>query len=261
VEVHILGAGDDPADLARGAAKRGAPALGAAGGDGSLAAVASVALERDLPFACVPLGTRNHFARDAGLDADDPLGAVLAFHGRERRVDVGAVGDRVFLNNVSLGLYAAFVHEAEHGTRNRLTALLRTVPAALGRSRPPLELSFDVEGRRERLAAFIVLVANNDYRLERLADVGERTRLDEGLLHAYVIEAASRRALLGVLLHAAFGNVEEAEGLRTRTSTSFRLEAGRPRIHAAIDGEPAVLEAPLEFEIRPRALRLLLPPA
>jgi diacylglycerol kinase family enzyme len=257
--VHVLQADEDPADLARAAAERGAEALGVAGGDGSLAAVATVALERDLPFVCVPFGTRNHFARDVGIDRDDPLGAVRAFHGRERRIDVGLVDGRVFLNNVSLGLYASFVHDPGRKTRNRLMASLRLVPAALGRSRGPLRASFEADGRLEHHAALVVLVANNDYRLQKVADLGERTTLDEGLLHVYVIEAGSRRSLLALLARAATGRLEQAEGLVDRSATRIRLEAPRPRIHAAIDGEPVVLDPPLEFEIRPRALALLLP--
>src|SRR5437667_10494901 len=97
IETHVLGDGDDPAEAARAAR---ADALGIAGGDGSLAAVAEVALERDLPFVCVPFGTRNHFARDLGLDRDDPLGALDAFNGEERRIDVGRAGTRLFLSNV-----------------------------------------------------------------------------------------------------------------------------------------------------------------
>jgi diacylglycerol kinase family enzyme len=222
-----------------------------AGGDGSLAAVASVALERDLPFVCIPFGTRNHFARDLGIDREDPIGALGAFHGHERRIDVGAVGDRLFLNNVSLGLYASFVHHLQRKTRNRLMAFLRMAPAAFGRSRRPLDVSFDLEGRREHHAALVVLVAN----------IGERARLDEGLLHAYVIEAVSRRALLGLLLRAAVGNVEKADGLVEWSAQRLTVESSSSRIHAAIDGEPAVLETPLEFEIRPGALRVLVPPS
>src|SRR4051812_20659563 len=101
VRVHLLEQGEDPAELARAA---DGDALGVAGGDGSLAAVADVAIERDLPFVCIPFGTRNHFARDAGLDRDDPLGALAAFNGTERRVDVGRANDRLFLNNVSVGM-------------------------------------------------------------------------------------------------------------------------------------------------------------
>src|SRR5437667_11279034 len=103
IEVRSLRDGEDPRDIAR---RSQADALGIAGGDGSLAAVAEVALERDVPFVCVPFGTRNHFARDLGLDRDDPIGALDAFDGSGRRIDVGRVNDRLFLNNVSLGLYA-----------------------------------------------------------------------------------------------------------------------------------------------------------
>ena len=81
--------------------------------------MAAVAVERDLPFVVVPYGTRNHFARDLGLDCDDPVAALEAFDGEERRVDVGRVGERRFLNNVSLGLYATLVHRREHHRRRR----------------------------------------------------------------------------------------------------------------------------------------------
>lgn len=232
-----------------------------AGGDGSLAAVASVALEHDLPFVPVPFGTRNHFARDAGFDGDDPIGALAAFEGAERPVDVGFVRDQLFLNNVSLGLYASFVHDPGRKTRNRLVAFLRMVPAALGRSRKPLAVSFDVEGRQERHQALVVLVANNDYELENMRELGKRERLDEGLLHAFVVEATTRRALLALLLGAAIGRAGDAEALVEWSAERFAVDSGHPRIHAAIDGEPAVLDPPLEFEIRPRALRLLVPRA
>jgi diacylglycerol kinase family enzyme len=260
VETHLLRDGEDAAVLAREAADRGAEALGMGGGDGSLGAVAAVALERDVPFVCIPLGTRNHFARDLQLDLDDPLAALRAFWGRERRVDVGRVGEQVFLNNVSLGLYASFVHDPERKTRNRLMAFLRMAPAALGRARTPLDVSFDLEGKREHRAALVVLVANNDYRMESMGDLGERQRLDEGLLHAYVIEAVSRRALVGLLLMAAVGDADDAEGLVEWTAPRLRVDLPNHRIHAAIDGEPAVLGAPLEFELEPQALRVLVPP-
>jgi diacylglycerol kinase family enzyme len=257
--VHVLGPDEDARSLADEAATKGAQALGMAGGDGSLGAVASVALERDVPFVCVPFGTRNHFAKDAGLDGDDPLGSLDAFGGVERRVDVGAVGDRIFLNNVSLGLYASFVHDPARKTRNRLVAFLRMVPAALGRSRTPLAVSFDVEGRREHHQALVVLVANNDYELETLRELGNRERLDEGLLHAFVVEATTRRALLALLLGAAIGRAEDAEALVEWSAERLTVESRHSRIHAAIDGEPVVLESPLELEIRPCALRLLAP--
>jgi len=223
--------------------------------------VAGVALDRDLPFACVPFGTRNHFAGDLGLDVDDPLAALAAFGGEERRVDVGSVNGRVFLNNVSLGLYASFVHDPSRKTRNRLVAALRLIPAALRRSRRPLALSFEADERSEERLALVALVANNDYDGDSFSELGTRERLDEGLLHLYVVEAVGRWTLLALLAGAARGRSAEAKGLVEWASPRLRVESQRSRLHAAIDGEPVVLEPPLELEIRPRALRALVPPA
>ena len=173
--VRTCSAEDDDLDaLARAA---DADALGMAGGDGSLAAVADVALERDLPFVVVPFGTRNHFARDLGLDRDDPIAALDAFAtGDERRVDVGRVGDRLFLNNVSLGVYARLVHRRERHRRRR-DAFARRARARLillrDRGDPPVLL---VDG--EPFEARIVLVGNNAYELDvsRSASASGSTR-------------------------------------------------------------------------------------
>ena len=106
IATHLLQPGDDVVELARSA---DADALGAGGGDGTLGAVAGVAVERNLPFFCVPVGTRNHFARDLGLDPDDPVAALD--WAVERRIDVGRAGERLFLNNVAIGMYAGLVKE------------------------------------------------------------------------------------------------------------------------------------------------------
>jgi diacylglycerol kinase family enzyme len=235
VEAHLLRDGEDAAELARSA---DAEVLGAAGGDGSVATVAAVAIERDLPFVVVPYGTRNHFARDLGLDRDDPLAALDAFEGVERRVDVGRAGERCFLNNVSLGLYAALVHRREHHRRRRQAlAGLRALWLSL-RQRPGAWARVDGEPIRAR----VLLAANNAYELS-LFSIGERTRLDEGRLHLY--------AAKGLLPHAW----EERDGER------FRLEAPVERLTAAIDGEPVELETPLELAVERGALRVLLPRA
>jgi diacylglycerol kinase family enzyme len=237
VRTHFLEAGEDPAEVARAA---GADVLGIAGGDGSLATVASVALEQDVPFVCIPFGTRNHFARDLGLDRDDPLAALAAFdEGEERRIDVGRVGDRLFLNNVSLGIYARLVHRREHGRRRRDTlARLRALALTLRDRRR--HQRFTIDGRTVR--ARLVLVANNAYALDLLS-LGERERLDEGKLHLYIPHG--------------FRRITWEE----RGCSELEIGAPQPRLRTAIDGEPVELEAPLRFRIEPRALRVLLPRA
>lgn len=235
VSVHVLRGGEDLRELARAAETQ---VLGMAGGDGSLGAVAQVAIERDLPFVCIPWGTRNHFAIDAGLPVDDPLGAVAAFGGSERRVDVGRVGGRIFLNNVSFGVYARLVHRRERRRRREEAfARLRALATSMWRDHRWTR-RFRVDG--QPIHASVVLVANNEYR-EELTSLGERERLDAGVLALYAARGLRR-------LHWT-----------ERTAQRFRIETGRP-MHAAIDGEPALLASPLELHVDPGALRLLVPP-
>lgn len=234
IETHVLSQDDDVEALAREA---DCDALGVAGGDGSLAVVAGVALERDLPFVCIPFGTRNHFARDVGLDRDDPVAALDAFTDRrERRIDVGRAGDRLFLNNVSLGLYARLVHRRERHRRRRVALARLRALTAVAAHRRPLGIRLDGTPLRARL----VLVANNSYELGPLS-LGERARLDEGCLHVYVPKGLLR------------------SGWEERRGARFTIEAAGGRLRAAVDGEPAVLETPLELRVEPRALRVLLP--
>ncbi len=226
IDVHELREGEDPGHVAH--ASR-AEALGIAGGDGSLAAVADVARQRDLPLVCVPFGTRNHFARDLGLDRNDPLAALRAFDGAERRIDVGRADDRLFLNNVSLGVYARLVHRREHHRRRRAAFARVRAWAALLAHREPLGITIDGEAVDARIA----LVANNAYRID-FPTIGARERLDEGKLHLYVPG-------------------DERVGER------FVVNAAAGRLEAAVDGEADVLRTPIEFRIEPGALRVLVP--
>jgi diacylglycerol kinase family enzyme len=235
IECHVLGDGDDVGDLARAAE---ADVLGMAGGDGSLAAVAQVALERDLPFVCVPFGTRNHFARDLGLDRDDPLGALAAFEdGVEQRVDAGRVNGRVFLNNLSLGLYCDLVYRREHHRRRgELLAGMRAL-ARLPRDHDRLHARVDGELFETR----ILLVANNGYELN-LFNLGERPSLTEGRLHLYTTRG---------LLPTTWVD---------REAVRFVVSLDEHDVVAAADGDPVELRSPLELESLPGALRVLVPP-
>ena len=235
VDVHVLREGDELDSLARDA---DADVLAMAGGDGSLGVVAQVAIERDVPFLCIPWGTRNHFATDAGFDGGDPLGALEALNeGVERRVDVGRVGERVFLNNVSFGVYARLVHRRERRRRrDEAFARLRALVRSLAEHRYTEE--FVVDGQPVR--ASVLLVSNNEYQLDLLS-LGERARLDEGKLAIYAARGLRR--------------LEWTE----RLAEQVVVDGPRSRVRAAVDGEPAFFELPVELSIEPRALRVLLP--
>jgi diacylglycerol kinase family enzyme len=255
VEVHVLAAGDDPAALAREAVARGADAVGVAGGDGSLGLVAAVAVEADVPFVCVPAGTRNHFAGDLGLDRADPLAALDAFAGPERRIDVGVVGGRMFVNNVSLGVYADLVADPRYRGRKLATAHA-VLPASLRGERALLQV--DLGDGEEHPGALVLLVASNRYELN-----GVRERLDAG-----VLQVSALRVRTGVALASLAGRLAARGGRPLTgagaawtqwTTDSLRVEAPVSHLPAGIDGEAATLEPPLEFRLLPQALRVLLP--
>jgi diacylglycerol kinase family enzyme len=221
------------------AVEGGADALGIAGGDGSLAIVAAAARAHGLPFVCVPAGTRNHFALDLGLDRHDLVGALDALiDGVERVIDVGSVNGRLFLNNVSLGIYGEAVRQPTYRDAKART-LLETARRVLGPSQatPDLRL-LDDEGREHRNPA-VVLVSNNPYALDRPVAPGSRPRLDSGRLGVVVIDGPGTGPSPG----------------RAWTATSVAVHGPAP-VHAGIDGEALDLSTPLVVEILPAALRV-----
>jgi diacylglycerol kinase family enzyme len=220
----------------------GADALAVAGGDGSLGCVARAALAHDLPFACIPAGTRNHFARDLGIDPADPIAALAALSdGVEGRIDVGEVNGRVFLNNVSLGVYAEAVrHEGYRDAKVR--TLVETASRVLG---PGTETSgLDVvDGRAGgHVDPAVVLVSNNPYAFGS-PERGARPTLVSGRLGVIVIDrpAAGRR-----------------QPAQSWSCATLRVD-GPDTVHAGIDGEAVELTPPLDFAVRPVALRIRVP--
>jgi hypothetical protein len=221
----------------------GADALAVAGGDGSLAAVAQAALAHDLPFVCIPAGTRNHFARDLGLDPADPIAALDALSdGVEGLIDVGEVNGSVFVNNVSLGIYAEAVSQA--GYRDaKVRTLIETARGVLGPGAGVSGLDVvDDLGVGHRGPA-IVLVSNNPYALGGPLTRGGRPTLSGGELGVIVIDRpAAGRPPSG----------------RAWSSASLRID-GSAVVHAGIDGEAVELSPPLELAVRPAALRVRAP--
>lgn len=246
IEPIELKLGDDLERLVRDAVDEGADALAMAGGDGSQAIVAKVASELDLPYACVPAGTRNHFALDLGVDRDDVVGALDAFvNGGERRVDLAEVNGRIFVNNVSLGLYAEAVQRPGY-REAKLHTLLETVPDTLGPGARPSALAWT--GPAGSGSAAAILVSNNRYRLGRALGSGTRPRLDLGVL-----------GIAALAPTAANGSARTRLTMQQWIAPSFEIDA-RGRVPAGIDGEAVELEPPLRFEIRSRALRVRIAP-
>jgi diacylglycerol kinase family enzyme len=245
IEPIELKPGDDLEVLVRGAVEGGADGLAMAGGDGSQAIVAKVAAEVGLPYACVPAGTRNHFALDLGVDRDDVVGALDAFvDGGERRVDLAEVNGRIFVNNVALGLYAEAVQRA--GYRDaKIRTLLDTMPDAVGPGGSDIDMRWTGPGGHEHHAGAVVLVSNNQYRFGHAVGSGTRPRIDDGLLGIIVLGAPSGRG--------GQNGSSSQRPLRQWSAPTFEIDADKP-VPAGIDGEALVLDAPLRFRIRPLVL-------
>ena len=244
IEPIELKAGDDLEVLVRRAVERGADGLAMAGGDGSQAIVAAIAAESGLPYACVPAGTRNHFALDLGVDRDDVVGALDAFvDGGERWVDLAEVNGRVFVNNVSLGLYADAVQRAGY-REAKILNVLDTVPDVVGPGGGEIDMRWTGPGGHEHHGGAAVLVSNNRYRLGSAVGSGTRPRIDDGLLGIIVVGAPSSHGQNGSALQRP---------LREWSAPTFEIDADQP-VPAGIDGEALVLDAPLHFRIRPGVL-------
>jgi diacylglycerol kinase family enzyme len=242
IDVVVLAPGASLSALVDEAVLRGADALGIAGGDGSLAVVATAAVTHGLSLVCIPAGTRNHFAADVGVDRDDLAGSLDALtDGVERRIDVGDVNGRLFLNNVSLGVYGDAVQQPTYRDAKART-LLETAAHVLGPSGTAAGLQVvDDRGQTHHNPA-VVLVSNNPYSLEPPRAPGTRAALDSGRLGVIVLDKPTGAFSPG------------------REWTATQLEVTAPGlVHAGIDGEAVDLVPPLRFAIRPDALRVRIP--
>ena len=244
IEAVTLVPGQDLAALAGDAVAAGADLLGMAGGDGSLAVVATVAAAHGIPFVCVPAGTRNHFALDVGVDRHDLTGALEAFSGGvERRIDTAEVNGRMFLNNVSLGIYGDAVRSPAY-REAKVRTLVETATEVMGPSAGGLTLNLTDDLGHEHRYPAIVLVSNNPYAVDRPLVRGTRPALDSGQLGIIVLDTP--------------GDGGVVPG---RAWSAPRLEVNAPApLHAGVDGEAVDLDPPLRFAIRPAALRVRISP-
>ncbi len=258
VEVIMLDRGLDLEQLARNAIAGGADCLGMAGGDGSQALVASIAIEHDLPFVCVSAGTRNHFALDLGIDRKDPRLSLQAFRdGIERRIDYATVGTRLFVNNVSLGVYATIVQQ--EGYRDAKSETTRAMlPDLLGRTKEPFDLQFTEPDGTALDGAFLIQVSNNPYVLGATLDASQRRRLDTGTLGVVAISARSGSDAAEVFALSALGQRRRSRHWHEFVATKFEVRSRSGMAYAGVDGEALELSTPLEFRIHPRGLRLLV---
>jgi diacylglycerol kinase family enzyme len=259
--IVLAKSGDEMTAAARRALAEGAGLVVAGGGDGTINAVAAVMVGSGVPFGVLPLGTLNHFAKDLGM----PLGreeAVRALAGgRLKKVDVGEVNGRIFLNNSGLGLYPDIVHDREKQQRRLgrgkwVAAFWATVSAL--RRYPFLSIRLDVGGQRLARRTPFVFIGNNAYKMQGLA-IGERECLDGGKLSLYVAQRPGRLGLLRFALRALRGTLGMARDFDVLLADEMEIETHHRRLRVATDGEVTVMDTPLRYRVRPGALTVIVP--
>ena len=258
IRAVVLERGDDLLELAEQALSDGADVIGMAGGDGSQALVATVAMRHNVPHVCIPAGTRNHFALDLGLDRDDVVGALDAFtDGVEQRIDLARVNEHVFVNNASMGVYAQVVQSDAYRDA-KLETWAQMLPELLGPGAPPIDLEFEGPDGTELHDAPLVLVSNNPYQLTRLAGAGTRARLDTGRLGIVAARIRAASDIAELVMFETVGQAQRFRGLLEWSEARFEVRSRSP-VAVGLDGEALMLEPPLQFVSLPGALRVRLP--
>jgi diacylglycerol kinase family enzyme len=260
IRVIELHPGLDLRVLAEEAAET-ARVIGMAGGDGSQALVAQVAMHHDLPYVCIPAGTRNHFALDLGLDVTDLAGCLEAFDADQalaRTVDLAMVGDRVFVNNVSLGAYAESV--AIDGYREaKLRTMAKAAPDTLALDDASFDLRFTGPDGSEHPPVQLLLVSNNPYQFDQAGRIGSRPALDTGQLGIVAVSIRNGREAAQLLALETAGRIKDFGGWSEWAAASFTVDSPA-EIKAGVDGESLGFAPPLTMRSVPKAITVMVPP-
>lgn len=247
------------ADIAETVRRAGAPTVVVGGGDGTLGTAAKELAESGRTLGILPLGTRNHLALQLGIPTDlDEAAAVIAA-GHATKIDLGRAGDRIFVNNVSVGLYPRIVQAREH-RRGAMPKWLATIPAVLAAMRRLEVEHFRMEwnGAEHKVATPLLFVGNNRYALDA-GRLGQRESLTAGLLGVAAVAAPTRRGLIGTLLRLVVGRADPEQDFTSLEDVAEVCIYGHHIRRVALDGELARLRFPLKLASWPRALSVLVP--
>ena len=264
VEVRLAHRPRDMMALAQQAADARPGIMVAAGGDGTLNAVATAAYARGRPFAVIPLGTFNYFARDIGIPLDTEAATRVVADGCLRAVPIGRINGRLFLNNASIGLYRHLIEEREQFKRrfgrNRFVALISGLVTLL-REHRTYHLRMEIDGEATTLSTRTVFFGRNTLQIEQLG-LDEAICVARGELAVLALRDVGRLALLGVAMRSAVARLETAENLYQACAKTVQVEwldTRRNHIRVAVDGELVDCTLPLLVESVPDALQVIVP--
>lgn len=232
----------------------------AAGGDGTVSAVACMLASTDAVLGVLPLGTLNHFARDLKIPLALADAVANIFSGTVTSIDIGEVNGQKFVNNSSLGLYPGIVQVRESLQKtghHKWPAFARALVDALWRFSPLSVRLAAAQAHEKKTTTPFVFIGNNRYELAT-PNAGTRPTLQEGQLWVYQAPHAGRAKLIGLALRALFGHPKRGE-LETFATTEFWIRSRKRHLRIANDGEVMKLATPLHYRSIPGALRVIVP--
>ena len=260
INVIVTKKGQQIETITRKVIKNGADIIGISGGDGSIGAVAKVALEYDIPIVVLPGGTRCHFAKDLGLDPKKIVDSLESFSGVERRVDVGVINNRIFLNNASFGLYADIVsHENYRG--NKLEVSREVIKSIANGKQKPYDLFFSSKSKKYK-NAIQVLVGVNAYNTVNILELGQRSNLDGGVLQITALSDLNDDIVKTLIKPVSVNKLSKLKKMgvfEQWETTVFNIKNNNQQILVGVDGENESFNNPVVIKIKPKALRILVP--
>jgi diacylglycerol kinase family enzyme len=259
-DVHLL-APDEMLPAIRKMA--GAPLLVVGGGDGTLGSAAMPLAEKGSTLGILPLGTRNHLARQLGIPLNIADAVRIVLEGEPRRIDLGAVNGHGFVNNASIGFYPLMVRwRDEERRRHGLPKWMANIVAGSGvlRRLRHHNLHLELDGAQRTIRTPLLFVGNNSYSLEA-GHIGEREGLNDGLLSIFAVTTRTRAGSVLFALRTMVGRADpEADFAVCETARELKVEAHSDQVNVALDGEVQRLQSPLRFSIMPSALTVMAPP-
>ena len=248
--------------LTREAVAAGAGLVLAVGGDGTVNEVAQGLLGSPTALGIVPVGSGNGLARALRLPLQPGPALAALESGARRRMDVGTLNGRLFLNVAGAGFDAAVGHafheRGKRGGRRGLLAYVRLSLLELRGYRPP-DLAIEVPPERLDVTAFVVAFANGpQYGAGAVINPG--AKLDDGRLEVVVFESGPLWRTLAAAPRLFTGGLERAAGYRRLAGHSATVTATEP-VAVHCDGDPVPAVARIEVTLRPGALEILVPDA
>lgn len=233
----------------------------AAGGDGTLNAVAAKLMETEIPMGILPLGTFNYVARLLNIPLDLLKAADVIATGKMREVHVAQINDHIYLNNASLGLYPLFIQKRELYNQRFGRFALNAYTSGLDvliRDRKELKLEVEVDGKKYPVKTPLIFFGNNQLQLAEM-NLGIAESAKKGKVAGLVVAKSDKRTLFKIVWQLIKGNLDKAPDVYSFSADEVKIYSKRKKLTVALDGEIVEIQPPLKISVRKNALKIMVP--